>query len=261
MTQVSTAAWRSETYRRLATRLDRLVGPRTAALFEPLKVRTVFDLLHHLPRRYVSGTELSDLSTLRPGEEVAVLAEVVGTQTFGTSRPAGSGGRGGFRGRLEATITDRRGKLALTFFGQPKLIAYWQKQLVAGSRGIFAGKVTEFNGRLQLAHPDFVILDEDGNVVGGTQANAALAVGRAGRAGRSLPGYRKAPHLDHRSDHPDRPRLARRLCRSAAGLDPGRGGRAGARGSTSGRSTSRRPGRESRAAWAGCGSTRRSRCS
>jgi ATP-dependent DNA helicase RecG len=181
VTQVSTAVWRSETYRRLATRLDRLVGPRTAALFEPLKVRTVFDLLHHLPRRYVSGTELSDLSTLRPGEEVAVLAEVVGTQTFGTSRPAGSGGRGGFRGRLEATITDRRGKLALTFFGQPKLITYWQKQLVTGSRGIFAGKVTEFNGRLQLAHPDFVILDEDGNVVGGTQANAALAA--AGQGG------------------------------------------------------------------------------
>ena len=178
------AVWRSETYRRLATRLDRLVGPRTAALFEPLKVRTVFDLLQHLPRRYVSGTELSDLSTLRPGEEVAVLAEVVGTQTFGTSRPADSGRRGGFRGRLEATITDRRGKLALTFFGQHKLIAYWQKQLVTGSRGIFAGKVTEFNGRLQLAHPDFVILDEDGNVVGGTQANAALAsAGQGGLVG------------------------------------------------------------------------------
>jgi ATP-dependent DNA helicase RecG len=184
VTQVSTAVWRSETYRRLATRLDRLVGPRTAALFEPLKVRTVFELLHHLPRRYVSGTELSDLSTLRPGEEVAVLAEVVGTQTFGTSRPADSGRRGGFRGRLEATITDRRGKLALTFFGQPKLIAYWQKQLVTGSRGIFAGKVTEFNGRLQLAHPDFVILDEDGNVVGGAQANAALAsAGQGGLVG------------------------------------------------------------------------------
>jgi ATP-dependent DNA helicase RecG len=184
VTQVSTTAWRSETYRRLATRLDRLVGPRTAALFEPLKVRTVFDLLHHLPRRYVSGTELSDLSTLRPGEEVAVLAEVVGTQTFGMSRPGDSDRRGGFRGRLEATITDRRGKLALTFFGQPKLIAYWQKQLATGSRGIFAGKVTEFNGRLQLAHPDFVILDEDGNVVGGTQANAALAsAGQGGLVG------------------------------------------------------------------------------
>jgi ATP-dependent DNA helicase RecG len=184
VTEVPSATWRSETYRRLATRLDRLVGPRTATLFEPLRVRTVFDLLHHLPRRYVSGTELSDLSSLRPGEEVAVLAEVVGSQTYGTSRPADSGRRGGFRGRLEATITDRRGKLALTFFGQPKLIAYWQKQLAAGSRGIFAGKVTEFNGRLQLAHPDFVILDEDGRVVGGTQANAALAsAGQGGLVG------------------------------------------------------------------------------
>ena len=82
---------------------------------------------------------------------------------------------GGPRARLEATITDHRGQLTLAFFGRPKLVMYWQKQLAAGSRGIFAGKVTSFNSRLQLAHPDFVILDDEGRVVGGSQANAALA--------------------------------------------------------------------------------------
>ena len=38
--------------------------------------------MRHLPRRYFSGTELSDLSTLRDGEEVAVLAEVVDAKVF-----------------------------------------------------------------------------------------------------------------------------------------------------------------------------------
>ena len=47
--------WRTETFRRLTERLDRVLGDRTAASFEPLKVRTVSDLMHHLPRRYFSA--------------------------------------------------------------------------------------------------------------------------------------------------------------------------------------------------------------
>jgi ATP-dependent DNA helicase RecG len=184
VTLLTGAVWRSETYRRLGVRLDRFVGPRTAKEFEPLDIRTVFDLLHHLPRRYFSGTELSDLSTLSAGEEVAVMAEVAGTRTFNmpTAPELAARRRGGtFRARLEATITDRRGRLTLAFFGQPRLISYWEKQLAPGARGIFAGKVTRFNTRLQLAHPDFVILDSEGRVVGGSQANEGLAT--AGRNG------------------------------------------------------------------------------
>ena len=66
--------WRTDTFRRLATRLDKIVGSKTAKLFEPLKVVTVGDLMRLVPRRYFSGTELSDLSVLREGEEVAVMA-------------------------------------------------------------------------------------------------------------------------------------------------------------------------------------------
>jgi ATP-dependent DNA helicase RecG len=164
--------WRTDTFRRLTTRLDKIVGSKTAKQFEPLKVFTVGDLMRHVPRRYFSGTELSDLSVLQEGEEVAVMAEVVVARTFnlpdGSYRPKG-------KPRLEAAITDHRGTLTCTFFGQLRLITYWQKHLVPGARGIFAGKVTRFNGKLQLAHPDFVILDEHGAVVGGAKHNAPLA--------------------------------------------------------------------------------------
>ena len=165
--------WRTDTFRRLATRLENVMGAKTAKLFEPLKIFTVGDLMRHVPRRYFSGTELSDLSALREGEEVAVMAEVVDARTFNLpDRPAY---RQPTKPRLEAVITDHRGRLTCTFFGQPRLISYWQSQLRPGARGIFAGKVTRFNGRLQLAHPDFVILDEQGVVVGGAKHNAALA--------------------------------------------------------------------------------------
>ena len=165
--------WRTDTFRRLATRLENVVGAKTAKQFQPLKILTVGDLMRHVPRRYFSGTELSDLSALQEGEEVAVMAEVVDARTFNV--PDRPNYRLPSKPRLEATITDHRGRLTCTFFGQPRLISYWQGQLHPGARGIFAGKVTRFNGRLQLAHPDFVILNEDGAVIGGAAHNASLA--------------------------------------------------------------------------------------
>lgn len=60
----------------LAEPLTDVLGGKTAKAFEALKVKTVGDLMLHLPRRYVSGTELSDLNNLTEGEEVTVLARV-----------------------------------------------------------------------------------------------------------------------------------------------------------------------------------------
>ncbi|MBO0812983.1 MAG: ATP-dependent DNA helicase RecG [Microlunatus sp.] len=145
--------------------MGNVVGEKTAKHFEKLRISTVGDLLQHVPRRYISGTELSDLRTLKEGEEVAVLAEVAGTRQH----------LNGQRSRLEARITDGSGYLTLAFFGKPQLIAYWQKQLSQGSRGIFAGKVGRFRDTLQLAHPEFVMLDEYGRFAGGRKDNVVLA--------------------------------------------------------------------------------------
>ncbi len=170
--RLAPSPWRTDTFRRMSIRLENILGDKTAKQFEPLKISTVGDLVRHLPRRYFSGTELSDLSQLRDGEEVAVMAEVVDARTF--NMPRGSY-RSGKKPRLEATITDHKGSLTCTFFGQPRLIDYWHGQLHPGARGIFAGKVKEFNRKLQLAHPDFVIVDESGAIIGGAARNAALA--------------------------------------------------------------------------------------
>ena len=168
--------WRTDAFVRLATRLDRVVGDKTAKpLATALDLHTVGDLMHHIPRRYLAGTELSDLSSLQPGEEVAVLAEVLDVRAHNMPGEGSGQFRPGKKPRLEARITDHRGTLTLAFFGQPHMVTYWQSQLKTGSRGIFAGKVKEFNSALQLAHPDFVILDEAGNIVGGAARNQAMA--------------------------------------------------------------------------------------
>ncbi len=169
------AIWRTELYRRLGEKLDRVIGDKSAKPFAALKVHTVADLVQLLPRRYFSGTELSDLAELRVGEEAAVMAEVVDCRTVIPPGSEYGRGKGGRPARVHAVIGDGRGQLNLAFFGSAHLVKYWAGQLGRGQRGIFAGKVSEFNGERQLAHPDFVILDDDGRIIGGAERNAALA--------------------------------------------------------------------------------------
>ena len=53
-------------------------------------------------------------------------------------------------GLLEVIVTDGNAKLALTFFNQ----VWREKELRPGKQGLFAGKITLFNGKRQLTHPE-----------------------------------------------------------------------------------------------------------
>ena len=120
--------WQTDTYRRLRPGWRQVLGDKTAKQFEALKIRTVGDLMHHLPRRYFSGTELSDLSLLQPGEEVAVMAEVSDRRAFNLRRAgryaAQEAAAGGHGHRPTRGTPDR-----WTFFGNAALIKYWSGQL------------------------------------------------------------------------------------------------------------------------------------
>jgi ATP-dependent DNA helicase RecG len=101
--RLAPSPWRTDTFRRLHNRLENVVGAKTAKPFETLKIWTVGDLMRHLPRRYFSGTELSDLSLLQ-GRRGG----------HGPRRGRGRQGlllhdRSARKPRLEATVTDRRG--------------------------------------------------------------------------------------------------------------------------------------------------------
>jgi ATP-dependent DNA helicase RecG len=58
---------------------------------------------------------------------------------------------------LEVRITDGHGFMTLSFFNQ----AWRQKELRTGARGLFAGKVSSYQGKLQLAHPDYELFPEE----------------------------------------------------------------------------------------------------
>ncbi|NHC44656.1 ATP-dependent DNA helicase RecG [Motilibacter aurantiacus] len=146
--------------------LKSLVGDRTAAVLEKgLGLRTVGELLRHYPRRYAERGQLTDLRGLEPDEHVTVMARVerVSSRQFS---------RGGRRGSLlEVVVTDGVGRLKLTFFNQ-----HWrEKELREGRTGLFSGKVGDFRGQRQLAHPDYVLLDGNADLEAGADDIAAFA--------------------------------------------------------------------------------------
>ena len=130
--------------------LKGVLGDRTAkVLSSALSLDTVADLLHHYPRRYAERGRLTELSSLRVGDHVTVMAEVMRTNV----RPMRQR-----RGQIfEVVVGDGRGTLALSFFNQP----WRERELRPGRQALFAGKVGEFRGKRQLANPEYQLLDGD----------------------------------------------------------------------------------------------------
>ncbi|CAB4331017.1 unannotated protein [freshwater metagenome] len=137
----------------LDTKLVDVVGDRTAkVLATGIGAKTVGDLLRHYPRRYVVRGELTDISTLKADDEVTILAEI-----FSASTRTLQGRKGTI---LEVVVTDGSSKLSLTFFNQ----AWRERELKVGRQGLFAGKVGVFKGKRQLAHPDYELIADGGDV-------------------------------------------------------------------------------------------------
>jgi ATP-dependent DNA helicase RecG len=130
-----------------------VVGGKAAKqLDSALGLQTVGDLMRHYPRRYESRGELTDLASLADGEHVTVQARIAKV----TSRP--------MRGRpgsiFEATVTDGTGQLVLTFFSRGR--QNWREaKLAPGMTGLFSGQVSTYRGKRQLAHPAYMLLDDN----------------------------------------------------------------------------------------------------
>jgi ATP-dependent DNA helicase RecG len=130
--------------------LTELVGGRTVKPLEKaFEIRTVGDLLRHYPRRMAERGELTDLASLRVDEDVTVMAEVLSSEVKGYDKGL----------RAEIVVSDGHGKLTLVFFGRRNT---WRaKELQAGMRGLFSGKVGMFGKTRQLIHPEYLLLHGD----------------------------------------------------------------------------------------------------
>ncbi|MFE9861287.1 ATP-dependent DNA helicase RecG [Streptomyces sp. NPDC005506] len=159
--------------------LKKLLGGATAKVMaEHLDLHTVGDLLHHYPRRYEERGKLTALADLPLDEHVTVVAQVADARIMMFNNGKGK--------RLEVTLTDGSGRLQLVFFGHG--VHKPHKELLPGRRAMFAGKVSVFNRKMQLAHPTYQLLDA-------TDADEATEAVDA-FAGKLLPIYPACKQLD-----------------------------------------------------------------
>lgn len=152
--------------------LKSVLGPATAKVMaEHLGLHTVGDLLHHYPRRYEERGQLTHLADLPMDEHVTVVAQVADARLHSFASAKAPRGKGQ---RLEVTITDGSGRLQLVFFGNG--VHKPHKELLPGTRAMFAGRVSVFNRRLQLAHPAYELLRGDSEETVETWAGALIPI-------------------------------------------------------------------------------------
>ena len=120
------------------------VGPRVGALIEKIAGPNIIDLCLHLPSGLVDRSYRPMVAAAEAGR-IATLE----VQTF-EHRP-GSGRR-----PFRVLAGDDTGEIDLVFFhARPDWIA---KQLPLGEQRIISGVVERFQGRAQMAHPDYITM-------------------------------------------------------------------------------------------------------
>ena len=128
------------------------VGPKKAENFAALKIKTVYDLLHHYPRGYLDLTQTVPIFSAVDGETVCVRAVITRKQN-GMYLPNRGGKRAMKLFRLYAA--DDSGSMTVSFFNQPYLF----DSLITGETYYFYGKLTRTDHGVQMSAPQCFLAD------------------------------------------------------------------------------------------------------
>src|SRR5438876_4116739 len=126
------------------------VGPRRAALFGLRGIRTVEDLLLHLPRSYQDRANFIPLSALRIGQDAAVHARVYRSRVIQTRT----------RGRiLDVILTDGSSFVHAKWFHGGYLQT---REFSAGREVVLFGRVDfdRHESKFVFFNPEFELIDE-----------------------------------------------------------------------------------------------------
>jgi len=149
------------------------VGPKRAEALQRLGIRTVGDLLYHVPHRYLDATTVTPLARAAIGQDLTCVGRVVSTGVLPTRR--------GLR-VFRAVLKDESGLLECAWPGRPFL----ERQIKKGQLLLVTGPVRYYHGK-QLVPREFIVLAEP--------ADEGLGVGDSGLV---LPIYPATEGLTHR---------------------------------------------------------------
>ena len=125
------------------------VGPKRAEALQRLGIRTVGDLLYHVPHRYLDATTVTPLVRANVGQDVTCVGRVVSTGILPTRR--------GLR-VFRAVLKDESGLLECAWPGRPFL----ERQIKKGQLLLVTGPVRYYHGK-QIVPQEFIVLAEPGD--------------------------------------------------------------------------------------------------
>jgi len=119
------------------------VGPlRADMLKKELNLYTFGDLLHHFPHRHIDKTQVTPIGQVSPAMDfVQVRGILQRIDIIGEKRSK----------RMVTQLTDSTGQIELAWF---QGINWVQKSIVEGQTYLVFGRVSFFNGRAQIVHPE-----------------------------------------------------------------------------------------------------------
>jgi ATP-dependent DNA helicase RecG len=117
------------------------VGPSVAKRLERLHIRSIGDVLFHLPLRYQDRTRVAPIGSLRPGDQAVIEGEILLTDVV-------------YRGRrmLLCRLGDGTGRITLRFFHFNET---QRLGLARGTRLRCFGEVRISAGDLEMIHPEY----------------------------------------------------------------------------------------------------------
>ncbi|MCQ2182569.1 MAG: ATP-dependent DNA helicase RecG [Bacteroidales bacterium] len=136
------------------------VGPKRAELLKKeLGLETLDDLIHFYPFRYIDRSGIQKIADVTPDlAYIQIKAKVLTRTLYGPSASIVSQGEDGSGPihfgackRMSVIVDDGSGRMEMVFF---KGIKWNFSRLVPGQTFIFFGKPQDFNGRLNIVHPE-----------------------------------------------------------------------------------------------------------
>ena len=134
------------------------VGPKRAELLsKELNIETFGDLFYFLPYRYVDKSRIYSIREVQPTMAyIQIRALVRSINKIGTNP---------HNYRLSIIVQDGTGEMELVYF---KGIKWIESKIEVGKEYIIFGKPTEFNGRINIVHPELTSPTEHGIPGAGT---------------------------------------------------------------------------------------------
>ncbi len=125
------------------------VGPRRSDFLRRLGIKTLRDLIYHLPRRHEDRRSFLPIAGLTEGQKATVRGRVAGSSIFRAKTGTII---------LQVAIRDQTGILLALWFNQP----YMRRWFKAGQDLILYGAAQRSGSRWQMLVPEFELIAEEG---------------------------------------------------------------------------------------------------